>query len=625
MRAAVRTAVVAAFVVACGGDGDSGPYSGIAPSVTIDGHGLSAQVDMVRDGFGVPHIHARTMEDLAFAQGYVMAADRLPQMDLFRHFATGTIAELFGALDQDQIDTDLEMRLHRMKPLAEETWAALETSAEARDQEIAAFLLRFSDGVNQYLAELQRGQHVLDSAVGVWFDASRAAPWTPVDSLAIGRLQAWSLSYDESDVGDLAEWQRAFERFDGATDPALQARAGAAFDLLPFKPMDTTSTIRDFRTGSARRTDGRRPHVPEHLLQAALRTLEPKLLGTLRVRDPRNGSNNWVVGPGVTDGRTIMANDPHLQLSSPSIFYLVHLTVPDRLDVQGITFPGIPGVILGHNEHLAWGATTANHDVTDYYLEDIAPCTAGGGDCVTFQGAQVPIETWQETIQIGANGTITDSMTVTYERVPHHGPIVPSIVGHDLAPRAAGPALSVRYTGHEVTNELRAFHALWTARTVDEAKVAMQDFGFGAQNWVFADDQGNIGWSSHALVPKRSEGCFTFDPIDNPQGVAPWWVVPGDGSCEWQGYFAAENIPSASNPASGYLVTANADPIGATADGDPLNQPLVEGHLLYIGAKQYAQGWRAGRITRRIEAAAAATDHAITADDMAAIQGDAYS
>lgn len=622
---AVLLGIAGVLVAACGGESDSGPYSGLEPSVTIDGHGLSAQVDMVRDGFGVPHIRAQTIEDVAFAQGYVMAADRLPQMDLFRHFATGTIAELFGALDQDQIDTDLEMRIHRMKPIAEEAWAAMQASSDPRDQEIAAFLVRFSDGVNQYLEELQRGEHALDPAVSVWFDAGRAAPWTPVDSLAIGRLQAWSLSYDESDVRDLADWQRATERFDGATDPALQARAGAAFDLLPFKPMDTTSTITDFRQAAARRTTGRRPHVPHELLAATLRTLEPKLLGSLRVRDPRNGSNNWVVGPALTDGRTIMANDPHLQLSSPSIFYLVHLTVPDRLDVQGITFPGIPGVILGHNEHLAWGATTANHDVTDYYLESVAPCAGGGGDCVSFQSGQVPIETWEETIQIGANGTITDSFTVTYERVPHHGPIVPAIAGHRLAPRSGDQALSVRYTGHEVTNEFRAFHGLWTARTVEEAQAAMHDFGFGAQNWVFVDDQGNIGWSTHALVPKRSDGCFTFDVSSNPGGVAPWWVVPGDGSCEWEGYFAAENIPNATNPPTGFLVTANADPIGAIADGDPLNQPRVEDHLLYIGAKQYAEGWRAGRITRRIQAAADASGNRVTAEDMASVQADAHS
>jgi penicillin amidase len=344
-----------------------------------------------------------------------------------------------------------------------------------------------------------------------------------------------------------------------------------------------------------------------------------------RMGDPRNGSNNWVVGGELAGGKALMANDPHLTLASPSIFWASHLTVEgdEALDVAGITFPGIPGVILGHNERVAWGATTVNHDVTDFYLEAIAPCPQGGGDCVAFQGGQVPLETWDETVRLGVLGVITEERTVTFERVPHHGPLLPTIVDGELAPRPPGPAISVRYTGHEVTFELAAFQGLWRATSVAEAKAAMAPFGFGGQNWVFADDQGSIGWTTQALVPWRTEGCFTFDPATG-EGVAPWWVVPGDGSCEWDGWIDAAYLPQDVDPARGFIATANADPVGATFDGDPLNEPVLDGKRLYVGAREYDEGYRIGRITRRLEALAAA-DQPLTADDMASVQADTYS
>ncbi len=614
---------------ACGDDsGPAGPYDSIDIDETIDADGLDGPVDIVRDRFGVPHIYATTVNDVAFGQGYVIASDRLPQMDLFRHFAAGTVAELFGALEQEQIDTDLEMRMHRMRPLAQETWDSISSSSDPGDQEMAAFLNRFSDGVNHYLQQLRDGERTMDTSVSVWFDPGRTEPWTPVDCLAIGRLQAWNLSYSDAAIRETETYELAKQRFDDAdpgTNPERAARTGAFFDLYAFQPMDTTATVDDFPSAQARdRGNAQRPRVPLSLLAKVRKTLEPKKVGRFVMRDPRNGSNNWVVGPQHAGGDVLLANDPHLQLSSPSIFYLNHLTVPGELDITGITFPGIPGVILGHNDHVAWGATTANHDVSDFYLETVVPCATGGGDCVVFDGGQVAIETWDETIKVGALGTIVDEFTATYERVPHHGPIIPEIADHDLVPRTAAQAISVRYTGHQATNELRAFYRMWRAKSVDEAMTAFESFEFGAQNFVLIDDQGNIGWTTHALLPKRSDGCFTFDQTTNPGGVAPWFVLPGDGSCEWQGFFASENIPHAVNPSKGYLVTANADPIGSIGDGDPLNQPTVEGHLLYVGSRDYAQGYRAGRITRRIQSLIA-SGSPLTGGDMESVQSDTFS
>jgi penicillin amidase len=273
---------------------------------------------------------------------------------------------------------------------------------------------------------------------------------------------------------------------------------------------------------------------------------------------------------------------------------------------------------------VAWGGTVVNHDVTDFYLEEIVPCAAGGGDCVVFEGGEVAIETVEETIRSGALGTFTDSVTVTLEQVPHHGPIIPTVVDHQVVPRTEGSAISMRFTGYQETHDVRAFARLWRARTVQEGIDAMDDFKFGGQNWVMADSSGNIGWTTTALVPWRSPACFSFHATAAPDGVAPFFVVPGDGTCEWEGWMDARYIPHALNPAQGYLATANADPVGATFDGDALNGPVVDGRPLYAGALEYANGLRVGRITRRLEALREAGSP-MTMADMAAIQTDAYS
>jgi penicillin amidase len=616
MRAATSLFfVITGALIGCGDDG-RGPYDDLPIDERIDGTGVTAPVDVVRDEYGVPHLHASRIGDLAFAQGYVMAADRIQQMDLFRHVGAGRLAELFGALDPGQIDGDLFMRIHRFEAIAQATWDDLQASSDPDDAELVTYLERFSDGVNRFLDDVEAGTREIDPALLTFFDPARTAPWTPVDSLVIGRLQALSLSFSDAELRDTEMRQRAlaFDTAPAGTD--LGRRAGAYQDLVPVVPADPTSTRDGFPTDEpiGARPPNPRPPVPLELLR---RVQVPRI----PLLDGEPGSNNWAVGPDLAGGGTLLANDPHLGLSSPSIFYAMHLTVDGDVDVAGITFPGVPGIILGHNQHLAWGATVVGHDVADFYLEAIAPCPAGGGDCTSFEGGAVPIESWNETIQIGALGTITETRTVTYERVPHHGPILPIVVDHDVVPRPAGPAISVRYTGHERTNELAAFQGLWRARTVDEAILAMRSFGFGGQNWMLADDSGRIGWTTHALVPWRTDGCFSWDPATGA-GVAPWWIVPGDGSCEWDGWIDARYIPHARDPARGFLVTANADPVGSTFDGDPTNTS-AEGKVLYVGAR-YDEGFRAGRITRRLAALADGGD-ALTVDDMTAIQGDAYS
>lgn len=637
MRKLGLLAIVLLLAVACGDDGPAyppGPYDAIDPLSTIDVPGLSAPVDVVRDTFGVPHIYARTIEDAAFANGYIMPSDRLPQMDLFRHAASGTLSELFGAADRDQIDGDIRMRMHRMRPVAAEAWAELQASTDPIDQEIVRYLTRFSDGVNQYLEELVAGRYTLDPAIEVFFDPARTAAWEPVDSLTIGRLQTWVLSYTDFDLRITDAYQRGRSVFDPAAgDPALARRAGAQYDLIQVTPLDPTSVIDGFPnvtqdTGSRAKPAALpgtvRPWVSADVLGAAQRTLHgPGGLPWLQQAALPSASNNWVVGPGLAGGKTLLANDPHLSLVNPSLWYLIHLTVPGALDVEGATFPGLPAVQLGHNAHLAWGATVVVHDVSDFYLEEIVPCSDGGGDCALRDGQELAIETIQETIGIGALGTVVDEQVVTYEVVPGHGPIIPTIQDHEIIPRAGSEAISVKYTGYEVTHEVRAMYLMTKATTVEEGFAALEHWGHGAMNWVLVDDEGTIGWTSMARVPWRSPGCFTFHPDTNPDGVAPYMVVPGDGSCEWEGWMDARYIPHVINPAQGYIATANADPVGETFDGDALNGPVVDGRPLYAAAL-YDPGYRAGRITRRLEALRDG-GAPMTLDDMADLQADTYS
>jgi penicillin amidase len=270
------------------------------------------------------------------------------------------------------------------------------------------------------------------------------------------------------------------------------------------------------------------------------------------------------------------------------------------------------------NRNVAWGSTVSYIDVTDVYGETISDCE--GGKCVTFQGKPVKLVPRQETFKVGGRGTVNREITQTYWDVPHHGPIIPNVSGEKFA-ALSGQELSVRYTGHQPGGIFRAVYLLNASKSAAEAQKSLEDnFAYGSQNWVLADTN-NIAWTQTLRVPRR------------PLGAKPWKVLPGDGSAEWNGYFAPKDLPQAKNPKKGYLVTANADPLGVTATNDPGAQPTVDGYPLYMGA-DYDPGTRVSRITKRIvgitkDAAKTGTigtgGARITPQDMERIQADAIS
>lgn len=328
------------------------------------------------------------------------------------------------------------------------------------------------------------------------------------------------------------------------------------------------------------------------------------------------GSNAWLVAPSRSaTGHAMLANDPHLGLGSPATFWPFSFHVGTEgagPHASGVAFPGIPGLILGHNQQIAWGATVAGYDVNDVYAEELSP----DGQAVIFEGQAVPLETIEEVILIRGREPYTYRVRV----VPHHGPIIPTITGHQVQdPDPAVGALSVRWTGHEPTLELEAVFALMSAATVDEARAALGRFRVGAQNWLVADTAGEILWTSHAAVPRRSPASLTWDPATYT-GNIPCLVLPGDGSAEWEGYLDQDLVPWEKNPAAGFIVSANNDPMGVTGDGDPTNDTLADGTPLYLDC-EFDPGVRAARIRSLLESA---TDP-LSAEGMAQIQGDVRS
>jgi penicillin G amidase len=573
--------------------------------------GLHGWVDAVRDEQGRMHIYATDVHDAMLVEGYLVARDRHHQLDFLRRVASGRLAELLGSLDASLVQTDLVFRqigLHRV---------AAEMLAQASDEE-REVLEAYAAGVSLLFAELRDGRRTLPSGI-TFFEPEHFTPWTAIDSLSIGRLQTWLLSYGANEeIGAtalLADLKATFSAADA--DPLLAKRAGIERDYLRFEPPSHAATLASLsEVGPASSPPEAKvsgPVIDDHLREAA--RLHQTALDRVRrwLAPPGDfGSNNWAVGPSRSaSGYPLLASDPHLSLGSPATFWPVSIHVTHApsnardLHVGGIAFPGIPGIILGHNERLAWGATVAYHDVTDVYLETISP----DGEGVIFEGQKVAFETVEERIDDGRGGEIVYEVKI----VPHHGPIFPSYAGGKVA-EPAGTALSVRWTGLEPTAELSAVLGLHRAADVDEAIASLQKFEVGGQNWMLADTSGRIGWTMHARVPYRAPKALQWSEATY-EGLLPCLVLPGDGSAEWTGYWADDAVPWDVDPASGYLATANNDPVGGTFDNDPGNDLQPDGTSAYLGCR-YAAGFRQARIKERLETSP------LSLEDMSAIQGD---
>jgi len=606
--------LLAVMVFACSNnDNESAPNPVLQLPVdqTIALPGLPVTTDVAFDSLGMPHIYANDTRAVLFVQGYETAKARFWEMDAFRRVAEGRLSELFGRIT---LSMDLEMRTafttRDGERLEEELWQHLLDV----DPDAAAQSQAYADGVNAWLADLRAGRNgatippeygVVDLGVDALVD------WRPQDTLAIGRLQAFSLSSTLADEIHAAEIY-ASKLPKAVISDVFRSAPAAPATVLPHS--QATRALRDPTQASVP------PALPPLPVLRSVGAMLDQLsqLNPLGQRGRGLGSNNWIVAPSLSaNGHAMLANDPHLQLFNPPIWHMVQLDSADAASdptrATGVQFPGLPGIILGHNDYGAWGATVAVFDVTDIYVEQVTTPTdyPSSPRTVRFKGRDVPVLRVEEPIKMNDGSTYT----AVIEVVPHHGPMVPDPNPDDDVVGLAATGMSFRWTGHEITEDSRFLTDLLRARNVDEFKAAVRFFGVGAQNWVWADVHGDIAYFPYVLVPQR------------PKGTIPYLPMPGAGEAEWLQddsgnvlWLPESKFPQATNPPEGFLATANNDQIGNTLDNDPLNDDIYLTFTADIGFReQRIQDLLSNRAGLRPQ------DAKITMADMAAYQYDTSS
>ena len=571
---------------------------------TIAGDGLDGPVEVVFDEWGVPHIFATTEADMFYAEGFVVAFHRIIQMHAMRRIPSGTWSKSPAAGAGD-LSTDVYMRLLNLRGVAEEMWADI----QANEPEVKAMLESFAEGVNAYIAYATAKPGVQPFE---WMAVGEIEAWTPVDSLVVARLQSWDLSFEGN--GDKIKLMAVVQGL--AATWAATPLAGLLADLVQVAPSTDTLSLPPSTRGSAPGATAAAPTTQRVPSLASRATLERVLAGLDAVpmkpgvlTQPGFGSNNWIVaGAHTASGAAMLANDTHLSLRNPAVFFEIHMNTARAggdIDLAGVCFPGIPGVILGHNGKAAWGATVYYADVTDVYVE---AWTEGAPSTVLLDGAPVEVtirdevfdyarpdegcEAWIDAFIGGTSYDLEEvdgrcQLTVHVEVVPHHGPVIPGSKGSDGEGNPI--ALTWKWTGFEPTSEMVTAHGFLSMDTPEGFLTAAKAFGVGAQNWVYADVDGHIAYAAYARVPVRkhlAEGDATYPT---------WFPMPGTGCCEWTGFVPLEDLPSAVDPDEGYLFTANGDALGHTLDGDPFNDATYQGY-------GFANGHRATRIEELFEA-----------------------
>ena len=570
--------------------------------------GLSAPVQVQRDANGIPQIYARTSDDLFLAEGYVQAQDRFWQMDVDRHITSGTLASLLGSA---AVQDDEFVRTMGWEQVAQASYAKLQPSTKQ-------YLEAYSEGVNDYLAAHPGGsslsiEYTVIGAplVGMVQDYKPAA-WTPVDTVAWLEAMAWDLrsNVDDEIARSLLTQSMSVAQIDQLYPPYPYSQhspivtqgsvKGATFEQAPAAPA-ANSTAPVALPASAE----------QQLAQVS--ALINQLPATLAPADPAGsgaGSNSWVVsGSLTTTGKPLLANDPHLSPSLPSIWYQVGLhcvqvNAQCGFDVTGFSFPGMPGVIIGHNQSISWGFTNESSDVSDLYLEKI------DGSDYLYDGTEYPLTEHTETIQVAGGSPVTITVRAT-----RHGPLISDADSTDklvgsVAPaaRAGDPAeaappgiqyaVALQWTALQPNGTMNALFEIDRAQNWTQFRAAAADFTVPAQNLVYADTQGNIGYQAPGLIPIRKNG----------NGL---WPVPGwTDKYDWTGYIPFSALPNEYDPPQGYIVTANNAVVGP-------NYP-------YNLGSAWDYGYRSQQMTADIQKLTA-NGRKISSADMASIQADTYN
>jgi penicillin amidase len=525
--------------------------------------GLKKTVKVRRDERGIPYVEAEDELGLYFAQGYVTASDRLFQMDLFRRTARGELSEIFG---KAALEEDKRRRAYGFAQVAEASAAQAEPAQRAVMEAYAA-------GVNAYIDSLD------DKSLPPEFQLLGYRPrhWTPADSAAVGKNFAealsttWTLDLTRSLFANLSP-DKAAALFPEASPLDVLVVGTDKTDKKSATPAKSTSAV---------------PANSKELFAelASIKETEERTRARVGLNaEDLAASNNWVVsGKRTASGKPLLANDPHLPPSAPSIWHMIHLSAPG-LRVAGVTAAGAPGVIIGHNERVAWGLTNLGPDVQDVYRESFDPqnprryqTPAGWRDA----------EVRREEIKVRKSMLGTETEAVPFEvTVTRHGPIVL---------KKGADAYALRWTALSPTaTEFTAFYKLNRARNWKEFAEALGGYGGATQNFVYADVDGHIGYYGAGLIPVRSSG----------DGSVPYDGTKGEG--EWKGFIPHAELPHVLDPPSGIIVTANSRVVGR-------DYPHFLSHV-----------WAPPTRSRRIYDLLTAKQK-LTADDFKAVQGDAYT
>jgi penicillin amidase len=513
--------------------------------------GLAAPVEVVRDRWGVPHVYAASEVDALFAQGFVHAQDRLFQMEYTRRLARGALSERFGvaALTAD--------RWSRIVGF----WRCVQQDAAQLGAAERAALASYAAGVNAFIAANRYRMPAEFSLLGYKPD-----PWTVEDTLGALKLMGWALGQN---------WEGELLR----VQLAQKLGVARALELDPTYPAGHPT----IQPGSGAPDPAALAQLAERLLQSY------QSVAQWFGQSAGAGSNNWVVsGERSVTRRPLLANDPHLSVGIPVFWYQVHLTAQDgSLQVAGASLPGVPGVVIGHNDRIAWGITAGRADNQDLFVEQRHPDQLThfrrGGTWAPAQVLEEPIavrgqaEPHVERVILTANGPLLDGLLSTEEvRVL--------------------PALALRWSGHAPSLAARGLLRLQKAHGWDSFRAALADVGEPSLNMVYADVDGNIGYQYVARIPRRRAG-YGLTP-------APGW----DDSHAWDGWVPFDDLPCAFNPSQGYLVSANNKPTTASPEQSP-----------FLGA-DWLPGYRALRIERMLQG-----KPRFSVRDFGAMQMDVYS
>ncbi|MCW5958582.1 MAG: penicillin acylase family protein [Pyrinomonadaceae bacterium] len=541
-------------------------FSGCLSAQTIDSPevknlavaGLKQEVAIRRDSRWIPYIEAQNESDLYFAQGFVTASDRLWQMDLYRRVASGRTAELFGKLT---LEEDKRWRRFGFGSIVEESYKTM-------PNELKRVLDDYARGVNAYIATLNKDSLPVEFQVLQY----SPEPWKPSDSLIIGKILADGLS---------TSW------FEDALKARFSNLPKEKFDQLFIEktPFDVLVVGKDSEESSKAAKSDAAISNAEEIYQLAERESIIRKSSLERIgfyQDFNAASNNWVVsGKRTLDGKPILANDPHLDGTAPSIWYLSNLSSP-KGRVSGVTFPGTPGIVLGHNEFIAWGATNLGPDVQDLYIETFNDKNQTlTGD--RWTDAKVRNE--EIKVRKGLIGPETES--VDFEVIETDD----GVVIQDKGEKKTALKWTARYPEN---NEFTAFYYVNHAKNWEEFKSALKTYGGATQNFVYADVKGNIGFHNGGAIPIRSSG----------DGSIPYDGSKNEG--KWTKFIPFDELPESYNPPEGFIVTAN--------------QRLAGDSYKHFLGHSWADPYRARRIHDLI-----ANNSKMTINDSMDIQRDIFS